>query len=283
MTTTKYADRLIPANIIQDNKYEGERPTFQFSAAPYGVNASWVLLPITDPIDFKDLPTHAHDFHQFINWFAADPKNIGDMQAEAYICLGQEQEKHIINRPVVQNLVPGLAHCPGGWLRVDKPVFHLDIFFAGEWVKKDVSIPAGKTEAGTKYGKHLMDAPIGMAKMGPQLPTLNFNAAEYGIDAGWIVVPVLEPVKMHPIPHKHDFHQFLCILGSNPENLAEFDAEVEVNLGEEGEKHLITSPTVIHITPGLVHCPLHYRKVNKPVIHLDIYFAPKYVYTDVPQ
>jgi hypothetical protein len=128
----------------------------------------------------------------------------------------------------------------------------------------------------TKYGKHLIKAPIGPAKNGPPVQTLHFTAGEYGVDAGWIMVPVLEPRIMEDKPHKHDFHQFFCYLGSNPANLGEFDAEIEVYLGDEGEKHVITTPTILHITPGLTHCPMIYKRVEKPVMHLDIFFAPDY-------
>lgn len=43
-------------------------------------------------------------------------------------------------------------------------------------------------------------------------------------------------------PHKHDYDQFLCFLGT-PENAREFDTEVEVSLGDECEKHLIDKTT----------------------------------------
>ena len=104
--------------------------------------------------------------------------------------------------------------------------------------------------AKTKYGKYLIKAPIRLAQKGPPLPSLHFYAAGYGVDAAWILMPVIKPIIMHEIPLKHDFYQFLCILGSDPRNMADFDAEVEVSLGEEGEKHTITSPTIICVTPG---------------------------------
>jgi hypothetical protein len=276
MAETKYGKHLIKAEIMAK---EGEAPVLRFSAAEYGVNASWVLLPVTNlKPSAEDLPTHKHDFHQFITWFGADLSNIGDFQAEMFTCLGEEQERHIVNTPTIQNLPPGTPHCPGGWLRVDKPVYHLDIFLAPEWAKKDVTIldvPNRQTE-GTKYSKHLMKAPIAPARHGPPVPALNFSATEYGVDMGWIIVPVLEPRLFMDKPHTHDFHQFFCFLGSNPHNIGELDAEVEVYLGEEGEKHVITTPTILHIPPGLIHCPMEYKRVGKPVLHLDIYFASQY-------
>ena len=130
--------------------------------------------------------------------------------------------------------------------------------------------------AETKYGKHLINAPFTDDKQGIEVKVLDFAAAEYGVDAGWILVPVLEPRIMEEKPHKHDFHQFFCYLGSDPADIRKFDAEIEVYLGEEGEKHVITTPTVLHIPPGLIHCPMEYKRVGKPVIHLDMYFGTEY-------
>ena len=277
MGKTKYGKYLISAPFQQDRSGMGVHVLY-FSATEYGVKATWVLLPVIKTSTGEGLPTHSHDFFQFISWFGANPENIGEFEAEEYICLGEEQEKHTVNTPTVQILPPGTPHCPGGWLKVDKSVYHLDVFFANEWIKNDLSIPdePGRIIPGTKYNKNFVPANIGPAQQGPPIPTFHFSAAEYGIDAGWIVVPVLEPRMFMDKPHQHDFHQFFCFLGSDPEDIMRFDAEIEVYLGEEGEKHIITTPTVLHIPPGLMHCPMEYKRVDKPVIHLDIFFAPKY-------
>jgi hypothetical protein len=133
----------------------------------------------------------------------------------------------------------------------------------------------------TRYGKYVIKAPIQPAKMGPPLPSLRFSAVEHGVDANWSLVPVIGPRIMHEVPIKHDFPQFLFFLGSDPRNIGELGAEIEVTLGEEAERHTVTSPTVLHISPGLVHCPLNFKRVDKPVLHLDIYFSPEYIYTEV--
>ncbi len=277
MAETKYGKHLIKAPIAPKVTDE---PTFDFSAGEYGVDASWVILPVTHlPTEIHEaLPTHKHSFHQFITWLGANPRNIGEFDAEMWTCLGEEQEKHIIKSPTVQNLPPGTPHAPGGLTRVDKPMMSLEVQFTAKWGKEDVTVldvPNRQTE-GTKYSKHLIPAPIGPAREGPPVQTLAFSATEYGVDAGWILVPVLEPRMMQEASHKHDFHQFFCFLGGDPKNIGDFDAEIEVYLGEEGEKHVITSPTVLHIPPGLVHCPMEYKRVDKPVIHFDIYFGPEY-------
>jgi hypothetical protein len=284
MANTKYGKHLIPAPFELAREGTGAY-ILNFAAAKYGVDASWVLLPVIKISTKESLPTHSHDFFQFISWFGADPKDIEKFEAEEFTCLGEEQERHIVNTPTIQILPPGTCHCPGGWLRIDKPVYHFDVFFAPEYAKNDAIIPdtADKQKPGHKYDKNLVKAPIGIAQKGPRIKTLRFNAAEYGIDAGWVFVPVIEPFLMRETPHKHDFHQFLCFVGSDPYDIRKFDAEIEIFLGEEGEKHVITSPTVLHIPPGLVHCPINYKRVGKPVTHLDVYFAPEYTFTEVPR
>jgi hypothetical protein len=77
-------------------------------------------------------------------------------------------------------------------------------------------------------------------------------------------------------PHSHDFHELLCFIGGNPTNIADFGAEIELSLGEEQEKHLITSTTVVSIPPGLIHCPLIVKKVDKPVVLLEISLTRKW-------
>ena len=47
--------------------------------------------------------------------------------------------------------------------------------------------------AETKYGKHLIKAPIQTAKAGPPIPTMYFPPALNGIGVGMILVPVLKP------------------------------------------------------------------------------------------
>ena len=131
--------------------------------------------------------------------------------------------------------------------------------------------------AETKYGKHVMKAPVALEE-GGIAPILNFAAAEScGLDVGWIMVPVLSARVMVDKPHQHDFDQFLCFLGSDPKDLRELGGEIELSLGEEGEKHIITVPTIVHLPPGLIHCPLNYKRVDRPIFHLDIFFAPSYV------
>jgi hypothetical protein len=73
-----------------------------------------------------------------------------------------------------------------------------------------------------------------------------------------------------PITHSHEFHELICFLGGNPENIDDLGAEISICLGDELEEHIIKSATIISIPPGLKHCPLKVIKYTKPFIFLEI-------------
>ena len=86
-----------------------------------------------------------------------------------------------------------------------------------------------------------------------------------------------KPFLMVDEPHTHDFEQFLIFLGGNSMHIEDFDAEIELYLGPEQEKHLIMSPTIVHIPKGLVHCPLNFKVINKPIVFMDCMLTPEYI------
>jgi hypothetical protein len=79
---------------------------------------------------------------------------------------------------------------------------------------------------------------------------------------------------MEPEPHYHDFDQFLNFYGGNPLDIKDFGAEVELTI--EGEKHIITKTTVVHIPKGTVHCPLYFKNVKSPIIFMNCALTPEY-------
>lgn len=69
-------------------------------------------------------------------------------------------------------------------------------------------------------------------------------------------------------PHSHDFEEMLCFIGGDPTNIMDLGAEIEFYLG--GEKHIITKPAVVSIPKGLIHCPIIIKKVEKPLVFLEV-------------
>jgi hypothetical protein len=96
--------------------------------------------------------------------------------------------------------------------------------------------------------------------------------------------PVVKPFMMPPKSHNHDYTQILFFLGTNPLNVREFDAEIDLTVGEGGESEIITfnSPSAMVIPAGVYHCPLNFRRVGKPFIFMEIDLTGQYTrtYTD---
>lgn len=90
---------------------------------------------------------------------------------------------------------------------------------------------------------------------------------------GWQVFTA--PVCWETIPHAHKYDEFLIFLGGQlPDLCKSFDAEIDLWMGKELEKHTITSTTVVYIPKGVLHCPLNFRVISKPVLFHALYLGP---------
>jgi hypothetical protein len=99
-----------------------------------------------------------------------------------------------------------------------------------------------------------------------------FGGGHLSIDSIYVTRPHL----MISQPHKHEFAQYLSFFSSNANDATDFDAEIELSLGEEPEKHIINKPTAVYIPAGLHHGPINFARVSKPVLFLDIAVTGKY-------
>jgi hypothetical protein len=129
-----------------------------------------------------------------------------------------------------------------------------------------------------KYGNYFIKNPISPGKFCPRLVffSRNYDAVgEKNYSVLWNCIT--EPFLMVNEPHAHDFDQFLHFYGANSLDITDFDAEIEMSLGEECEKHIITEPTVLHIPRDTIHCPLNFKVINKPVIFMNVALTPEYI------
>lgn len=130
--------------------------------------------------------------------------------------------------------------------------------------------------AESKYGKYVLSSDI-YHKM-HFTDGIMLDAKRLGADLIMGCHVIDRPYLMVKDAHSHDFHQVLCFVGSNLEDLHDFGGGVvELSLGEEGEKQVITSTSVVTIPPGLKHCPLNFVKVEKPIIFVEIMLTAGYV------
>jgi hypothetical protein len=145
----------------------------------------------------------------------------------------------------------------------------------------------------TKYGKYILRQPT--AKWGSVEPEpegerrsirINSNLmSTIGVDVAFMgVTPELVQQMAsrpgHP-SHVHDVDEYLFFMGGDPTNILDFGAEVELTLGtgEDQEKHIIDTPSIVYIPKGLAHLPMVYKKVDKPVYFGHLLMAPDYVET----
>jgi hypothetical protein len=122
----------------------------------------------------------------------------------------------------------------------------------------------------TKYGKQLIRGPFYFGRESYDGISIYSHHDEYkaGVTLGYHCLNSTNFAAMNP--HSHDFHELLCFFGGDPTNINKFDAEISICLGDELEEHIITSPTVVSIPPGLKHCPLIVKRCDSPVVFLEI-------------
>ena len=146
--------------------------------------------------------------------------------------------------------------------------------------------------ADTKYGKYILREPWGK----PVRANTDPDAPVYiGIGQGapvpnWdeplsqVLRPIYRPYVMIPQPHRHNCAEILYFIGGNPMDFKEFGAEVEfvIGEGEDQETHIINSTTWVYIPKNLPHCPLNFKRVDKPIMFGHIMFAPTFESTFMP-
>ena len=94
-----------------------------------------------------------------------------------------------------------------------------------------------------------------------------------GINMGWQMF--VKPIKLELQSHHHDVDEYLFFLGAQlPDLTANFDAEIEIFLGDEYERHVITKPTVLFIPRGMEHNPLDIKRLDKPMLLSALHCAP---------
>ena len=86
----------------------------------------------------------------------------------------------------------------------------------------------------------------------------------------------------HP-PHIHKDAEILMLIGTNPDDPTDLGAEVELQMGPEREKHIITESTVVYIPPNLIHCPYIIKRTDRPWIFIEVNQGPVHTEKLFPQ
>jgi hypothetical protein len=133
----------------------------------------------------------------------------------------------------------------------------------------------------SKYARYFLTEPalrnkpmIQMSNPSAYIDSARHFNSQANFSMAWRYIK--KPMLFDRIPHTHQFDEFLCFLGGNLENIFDFDATIELSMGEEGEVCLIEQATVVYIPAGLVHTPLTFKRVDKPVLFHPIALTPAY-------
>ncbi len=130
--------------------------------------------------------------------------------------------------------------------------------------------------AKSRYAKYVLKEPKGRLHDGTVFDGFLASPERLGLDCqilfSAIIKANLEGDESEP--HKHDFPHVMCFFGSNPLDLYDFDAEIEFYLG--GEKQIIDAPSIVTVPAGLMHCPLIFKRVGKPVMWMEVMLTSHY-------
>jgi hypothetical protein len=133
-----------------------------------------------------------------------------------------------------------------------------------------------------KYGQYILHDAVTLPVYKNRTHTPSVSGREElwpgitGMGCNFGINCITEPYLLPDPPHKHEFDEYLFFVGGNPVNMKEFDAVIEIALGEEWEVHTITSTSIIYIPKGLQHCPVNIKKVGKPFLFGHIMLSGKY-------
>ena len=62
-----------------------------------------------------------------------------------------------------------------------------------------------------------------------------------------------------------DFDEILMFWGTDPARPHDLCGEVELWIG--GEKYTITESAMVFVPRGVKHCPMYFRRVDRPILH----------------
>lgn len=228
--------------------------------------------------------SRVHDTWELLCFLGGNPRNIPDLGAEVSICLGDEREEHIITSATIVSIPPGLRHCPITVTQYYRPFVLLRISTTREYETKlqsqtgSVGVFGVKgmkegspvTKNGKKYWMNIVQGPFFIeAEPGWAGTSIWAHHNEYknGTTLGYHCI---DSTYEAPFTHSHNFHELLCFIGGNPENVTDLGAEVSICLGDEPEEHIFNTATIVSMPPGLKHCPLIVRNVTRPLVFLEV-------------
>jgi uncharacterized RmlC-like cupin family protein len=287
MTQTKY-DKYIIQGVVAENKWGGQG--ISLSKVPDGIvpAESKMTLGVTavrKAYMFHE-PVHKHTFTEYFYFFGSGPC-MNDFEAEVEYSFGEQSEKQTINTSSIVIIPPMVYHCPLNFAKIPQPIYCLEAFLATK--RTEINLKDEKDQVEIRipennYKKYFIKDVVSGNKWGGEGISLskapdNLIPAAAKMSLG--ISLVRKPYMFHDVVHKHAFTEFFYFFGANPMDMNEFEAEVEFSFGEELETHLIKGPSIVAIPPGVYHCPLNFKKIDKPIYSLEAFMTSSYSGTNL--
>ena len=139
----------------------------------------------------------------------------------------------------------------------------------------------------TKYGKYIVTEPKPEAieklrerieadgrKFGATGKTVIYVDDEHLKGAFYLESALIWSPFSNDHSHAHDFDEYICFSGTNPDDPHDLCGEVEITLGDE--KHLLTKSCAIFVPKGLEHLPVVFKRVDRPILFYTTAPVPVY-------
>ena len=97
--------------------------------------------------------------------------------------------------------------------------------------------------------------------------------AEFYMECIWLW-PGKTPKGTTEEPHVHHFPEVIGFMSTDEKNPQYLDGKMEILLGDE--THYLTKSCLVFIPPGMKHCPLTFREVNRPTFFFTLAPVSKY-------
>ncbi len=225
---------------------------------------------------------HVHPFDEVIAFVGTNQDDIFDLAGEIEIWL--EDRAFVMTKSFLVYIPAGMKHCPLKIRRIDKPIFQYVLGSGTRYEgteKADRTAPAGhdlsrqfvfqykKNIVHPEYRGNAPDEP-GRHMHIAYLDEEVVPGAHFYVEASWFgTAPRPKPVDgkapVGPQPHVHPFPELITFFGTNPDDVQDLGAEVELWI--DGKQHIITESFVAYIPGNVVHCPLRTRNITRPIFH----------------
>jgi hypothetical protein len=84
------------------------------------------------------------------------------------------------------------------------------------------------------------------------------------VEAVWLWKGAADPSGGFP-QHVHEYDETLGFFGTDTENVYDLGGEIEFWLDDE--KYMLTRSCIIFVPKGMKHCPIVFRRIDRPIFH----------------